>query len=306
MRIVVLGSGGVGGYFGGRLAAAGTEVTFVARGAHLDASRRNGLKITSALGDAHVAHVNAVGTIADAGPADLIVIGVKLWDTEAVAATLRPAVERGAAILSLQNGVQKDEILRRYVPAEAVIGGVCYIAATIASPGVIAHAGTMQRLVFGKYGAETSARAKAFLAACLEAKINAELTDAIERMIWEKFVFLIGLSATTSLFRCPIGPIRDDAEKRAMLLDAMEEVVAVGRAKGVPLRADYANDRLAFCDTIPATMTSSMQVDLERGNRLEVPWLSGAVVELGKTLGVPTPVNLAVAEAMAPYAQGKH
>jgi 2-dehydropantoate 2-reductase len=306
MRIVVLGAGGVGGYFGGRLAAAGTDVTFVARGAHLDAIRRDGLRITSALGDAQVVHANAVETIADAGPADLVIIGVKLWDTEAVAATLRPAVERGAAVLSLQNGVQKDDVLRKHVPAEAVIGGVCYIAATIASPGVIAHAGTMQRLVFGEYGGGISARAEAFLAACLEAKIDAELTGAIEQMIWEKFVFLVGLSATTSLFRCPIGPIRDDAERRAILLGAMQEVVAVGRAKGVPLRADYAKDRLAFCDTIPATMTSSMQVDLERGNRLEVPWLSGAVVELGKTLGVPTPENLAVTEAMAPYARGKH
>jgi 2-dehydropantoate 2-reductase len=305
MKIVVLGSGGVGGYFGGRLAAAGSDVTFVARGAHLEALRRDGLKITSALGDLHIPKVNAVQTIDEVRAADLVMVGVKLWDTQDVAATLRPIADTGAAIISFQNGVQKDDILRRYVPAEAVMGGVCYIAATIAGPGVIAHAGTMQRIVFGEYGGQTSVRSEAFLAACKAAGIDVELSDSIERLIWEKFVFLVGLSGTTSKFGTPIGPIREDMEKRAILLETMREVVAVGRAKNVPLRPDFAEDRLAFCDTIPATMTSSMQVDLERGNRLELPWLSGAVVDLGAQLKVPTPVNTAIVEALSPYAQGK-
>lgn len=305
MKIVVLGSGGVGGYFGGRLAAAGSDVTFIARGAHLEALRRDGLKITSALGDVHIPKVKAVQTIAEAGAADLVMVGVKLWDTEDVAATLKLIAEQGAAIMSLQNGVQKDDILRKYVPAEAVIGGVCYIAATIAGPGVIAHAGTMQRIIFGEYGGRTSARSETFLAACKAAGIDVELSDSIERLIWEKFVFLVGLSGTTSKFGTPIGPIREDAEKRAVLLETMREVVAVGRAKNVPLRPDFAEDRLVFCDTIPATMTSSMQVDLERGNRLELPWLSGAVVELGAQLGVPTPANTAIVEALSRYEQGK-
>jgi 2-dehydropantoate 2-reductase len=305
MKIVVLGAGGVGGYFGGRLAAAGSQVTFVARGAHLDAMRRDGLKIMSSRGDAHIVPVNAVETIGEAGPADLVIVGVKLWDTEAVAASLQPAAGQGAAIISLQNGVQKDAILRKYVPADAVMGGVCYIAATIAEPGVIGHSGTMQRLVFGEYGGKPSPRGEAFLEACTKAGIDAELSDAIERLIWEKFVFLVGLSGTTSMFRKTIGPIRDDATMRAALLDAMREVVEVGRAKGVPLQADYAKDRLAFCDTLPATMTSSMAVDLERGNRLELPWLSGAVAELGETLDVATPVNGEIADALAPYVRGR-
>jgi 2-dehydropantoate 2-reductase len=162
----------------------------------------------------------------------------------------------------------------------------------------------MQRLVFGEYGGRKSSRAEAFLAACQAASIDAELSDAIERLIWEKFVFLVGLSGMTSKFRTPIGPIRENAQKRAMLFETMREVVAVGRAKGVSLRPDFAEDRLAFCDTIPATMTSSMQVDLERGNRLELPWLSGAVVDLGAQLGVPTPANKAIVEALTPYVQG--
>jgi len=305
MKIVILGSGGVGGYFGGRLAAAGSDVTFVARGAHLAALRRNGLKITSPRGDLHIPQIKTAETIGEIETADLVVVGVKLWDTESVAASLKPIAERGAAIISLQNGVQKDDILRKYVPADSVMGGVCYIAAVISEPGVIEHAGTMQRLVFGEYGGPKSSRAEAFLAACQAASIDAELSDAIERLIWEKFVFLVGLSGMTSKFRTPIGPIRENAQKRAMLFETMREVVAVGRAKGVSLRPDFAEDRLAFCDTIPATMTSSMQVDLERGNRLELPWLSGAVVDLGAELGVPTPANKVIVDALTPYVQGR-
>lgn len=305
MKIVVLGAGGIGGYFGGRLAASGSDVTFVARGAHLAALRRNGLKITSPHGDLHLSQVKTAETIGEVETADLVLVGVKLWDTESVAASLKLIAEHGATIISFQNGVQKDDMLRKYVPAKSVMGGVCYIAATISEPGVIGHSGTMQRLVFGEYGGGKSARGEAFLAACQKADIDAEFSDAIEQLIWEKFVFLVGLSGMTSKFGTPIGPIRESAERRMMLLECMREVVAVGRAKGVSLGPDFAEDRLAFCDTIPAAMTSSMQVDLERGNRLELAWLSGAVVDLGAQLGVLTPVNSAIVEALTPHALGK-
>ena len=305
MKIAILGSGGVGGYFGGRLATAGSDVTFVARGAHLAAIRNNGLKLISPRGDAHIAKPRAVETIAEVAAADLVLVGVKLWDTEAVAAGLAPLARSGAAILSLQNGVQKDDILRAHVPAASVMGGVCYIAAAIAEPGVIAHSGAMQRLVFGEYGGTKSTRSETFLKACTEAGIDAECSDAIERLIWEKFVFVVGLSGMTALFRTTIGPIREDVKQRAMLLAAMREVVAVGRAKGVPLPEDFAESRLAFCDTIPAAMTSSMKTDLERGNRLEQPWLGGGVVEMGRALGIPTPVNAEITEALAPFAAGR-
>lgn len=305
MRIAIFGSGGVGGYFGGRLAASGSDVTFIARGAHLAAMRKDGIRIASPLGDLHLPQVRLAETIAEAGPVDLVLVGVKLWDTEQVAANLAPAAAQGTAILSLQNGVQKDDILRRHMPADAVMGGVCYIAATIASPGLISHAGTMQRLVFGEYGKATSARTQEFLAACLKAGIAAELSPSIERLIWEKFVFLVGLSGTTTRYGTPIGPIRTDPQKRDILLRAMQEVVAVGQAKGVPLPAGFAEDRLGFCDTIPDTMTSSMQVDLERGNRLELPWLSGAVVSLGKEFGVETPVNAEICSVLEPYVMGR-
>jgi len=284
-----------------RLAAAGSDVTFLARGAHLAALRRNGLKITSPRGNLYIPQIKTAETIREIEIADLVLVGVKLWDTESVAASLKPIAERGAAIISFQNGVHKDDVLRKYAPADSVLGGACYVAAAISEPGVIGHTGTMQRLVFGEYGARKSARGEAFLAACQAADIDAELSDAIEQLIWEKFVFLVGLSGMTSKFGTPIGPIRENPKRRAMLFETMREVVAVGRAKGVPLRPDFAEDRLAFCDTIPAKMTSSMQVDLKRGSRLELPWLSGALVDLGAQLGVPTPANAAIVEALMPY-----
>ncbi len=305
MKIAILGAGGVGGYFGGRLAAAGSDVTFVARGAHLEAMRTKGLRIISSLGDLKLDAVKAVDDIAKVGTVDLVIVGVKLWDTEQVAETLKPLATRGAAVISFQNGVQKDEILSVYIAPDAVMGGVCYIAATIAEPGVIAHTGTMQRLVFGERDGRRSVRGEAFLDACKQARIDAELSDAIERLIWEKFVFLVGLSGTTSFLRRPIGEIRAATDSRSLLHDAMAETVNVGRARGVPLAADFAENRLAFCDTLPAAMTSSMQMDLSRGNRLELPWLSGAVVDMGRTLGIATPANRSITEALAPYVHGK-
>jgi 2-dehydropantoate 2-reductase len=305
VKIVVLGAGGVGGYFGGRLAAGGQDVTFVARGAHLEAIRRQGLRILSPRGDIQVFPAKAIPSIAEVEGADLVLIGVKLWDLEGVAPTLRPLAERATAIFSPQNGVQKDELLRRYVPPEAVMGGVCYIPAVIEAPGVIRHNGTMQRLVFGEYGGRPSARAQAFLDACRGAGIDAELSGDVEQLIWEKFVFLVGLSGTTSFFRQPIGRVREHAASRALLLDAMREVVAVGRARGVRLSSDFAEKQLAVSDTLPAAMTSSMHEDLERGHRLELPWLSGGVVEMGAALGIATPANNRITDALAPFVQGR-
>jgi 2-dehydropantoate 2-reductase len=305
MKIAVMGSGGVGGYFGARLAQAGCDVSFIARGAHLAALRERGLIVESKLGNLSFPKVRATDDPTALGSVDLVLIGVKLWDTEAAVRAIRPIVGPTTAVLSLQNGVQKDDVLRSILGDGPIIGGVCYIAATIAQPGVISHAGTMQKLVFGEYDGRRSARAEALLEACRRGGIDAELSQEIRKAIWEKFVFLVGLSATTTTIRLPIGPIRTHPRTRLFLLDAMREVVAVGRAQGVALSAEYAEDRLAFCDRLPAEMTSSMHNDLERGNRLEVAWLSGGVVELGQAAGVPTPVNRAVSDILALHADGR-
>ncbi len=304
MRIAIMGAGGVGGYFGARLAHAGADVSFVARGAHLAAIREHGLRVESARGDLHLAHPFATDDPGSVGSVDVVLLGVKLWDTEAAVQAIAPMVGKDTAVVSFQNGVQKDDVLRRELGDSHVLGGVCYIAATIAQPGVIRHSGTMQRLVVGEYDGARTARVEAFLEACGRAQIDAEASPDIHRAIWEKFVFLVGLSGTTATMRMPIGPIRSDAGARAFLRDAMREVVEVGRAQHVNLDPDYGDGRLAFCDSLPAEMTSSMHQDLERGNRLEVPWLSGDVVERGRATGVPTPVNRAINDILSPRVHG--
>jgi 2-dehydropantoate 2-reductase len=305
MKILVMGAGAVGGYFGARLAAAGSDVTFVARGAHLAAIRDQGLRIESPLGNVHVKPAKVTDDPTSAGIVDAALFAVKLWDTEEAAERLRPVVAPGTAVISLQNGVQKDEVLRSVLGSEAIVGGVSYIAATIAQPGVIRHTGKLQKIVLGEYDGNRSARCLALLEACKRAGIEAELNDDIERAIWEKFVFIVGLSATTSAIRLPIGPIRSHLETRALLLDVMREAVTVGRAGGVRLDPNFAEDRLAFCDTVSPDMTSSMHMDLERGNRLELRWLSGAVVELGQKRGVPTPANRVLYDTLVLHSEGK-
>ncbi|MDF0534044.1 2-dehydropantoate 2-reductase [Shewanella sp. A32] len=304
MKITVIGAGGVGGYFGGKLAAAGVDVSFVARGAHLQAMQQHGLKINSPLGNIWLPEVKAVAHPAEAADADLFIVAVKLWDTEAVAAQLQPLLSGDAAVLSLQNGVQKDEILQRYIPMQNIIGGVSYIAASIAEPGVIHHGGKLQKLAFGEYDQETSARCEAFQHCCQLAGIETELSDDIAQRIWEKFVFLVGLSGTTSLFRNTIGPIRQNKEKRDFLLQTMQEVITVANAKGVPLHQGFAEHRLKFTDTLPDDMPSSMKIDLDRGKRLELPWLSGAVVEMANSLNIAVPANQHIVDELAPWVMG--
>ncbi|MDR0346303.1 MAG: 2-dehydropantoate 2-reductase [Nocardiopsaceae bacterium] len=304
MRIAVMGTGGVGGYFGARLAQAGHEVVFVARGAQLEALRAGGLRVESPLGDIHLARVEATDEPAGIDTVDMVLFGVKLWDTLQAAEAIKPLVRGQTGVVSFQNGVVKDDILRQVLGPEPVVGGVAYIAAAIAGPGLIRHSGTLQRLVLGEYGGALSPRVRQFRDACAEAGIEAEVSDRIEQAIWEKFVFLVGLSGTTSLARTPIGPIRGHRRSRAFLRDVMDEVVQVARAQGVGLPAGYADDRLAFTDQVPAAMTSSMHHDLERGNRLEVAWLSGDVAERGARLGVPTPCNRAINDILSVHSDG--
>jgi 2-dehydropantoate 2-reductase len=305
MKIAVMGSGGVGGYFGARLAQAGCDVAFIARGAHLAAMREHGLRVESPRGDIHLPKVRVTDDPGTLEPVDLVLFSVKLRDTEAAAASIAPLIGPDSGIVSFQNGVQKDDMLRRVFGDKAVMGGVGYIATRIGRPGVIQHTGAMQRLVFGEYDGRRSARAEALLDACKRGGINAELSGDIRREIWEKFVFLVGLSATTTTMRLPIGLIRANPQTRAFLFDLMRETVAVGRAHGVALPEDYAAQRLAFADTVPADMTSSMLHDLEAGRPLELAWLSGGVVAMGKAAGVPTPANRAVNDILALHAQGR-
>ena len=304
MKIAIIGAGGVGGFFGARLQQAGADVHFVARGAHLAAMRSDGLRIESPLGDIHLPHPNVTDDPADIGLADIVWLSVKLWDMDTAVRSMRPLMGPSTGVISFQNGVQKDDILREAFGDRAVMGGVAYIATNIDRPGVIKHTGTLQRLIFGEYDGRRSERAESLLEASIRGGINAELSDDIRKAIWEKFVFLVGLSGSTTTMRETIGPIRSNPRSRRFLSELMRETVAVGRALGVALPADFAEQRLAFVDGLPDQMTSSMHHDLKAGKRLEVSWLSGGVARLGEQTGVATPMNRAVWDILTLHEAG--
>jgi 2-dehydropantoate 2-reductase len=306
MRIAVVGVGGVGGYFGARLAATGHEVLFVARGAHLEALHRHGLSVRSAGGNLHLAPVQAVDAAetAAAGTVDLVLITVKLPDTRTALTTAHPLVGSGTAVVSFQNGVGAEDALAAAFGRDHCFGGAAYILATIAEPGVIAHTGTLARLVFGEWDGAASRRIEALHAACRGAGIEATVSDDIRRNIWDKFAFLAPHSGLTALTRLPIGPIRANPATRRLYEAGVAEVVAVARAKGVRLPDDIVARIMVRADGLPPEMGSSMLHDLAGGRRLELPWLSGAVARLGRELSVPTPVHEFIAGALAPHADG--
>lgn len=305
MRIAVMGSGGVGGYFGARLAAAGNDVTFVARGRHLEAMRSQGLRLESTFGNLHVQPTRAVADPSEIAAADAIMFAVKMGDTESAAEGLKPLVAKGATVFTFQNGVESYGRLAKVLGAEAVVPGVARIASHIKEPGLIEHTGKFAMLEFGEKNCQASARTETFHAALVAAGVKATLSNEIDRNIWMKFVMLAPMSGMTSLTRGPIGPIRGTAETRDLLVQAVEEVVAVGQAQGVPLKAEDAASVVKLIDGLHADMTSSMCHDLTAGKPLELWGLSGAVVRLGAAKGVPTPAHKFITQALAPFATGK-
>ena len=304
MRILVMGSGGVGGYFGGRLQQGGADVTFVARGRHLAAMQKDGLRITSPHGDAQL-RVKAIEQPADAGPVDLVLFGVKLWDTDGACEQLRPVMAGGAAIIPFQNGVESIERLRGFFPKAQVLGGSAYIASRISAPGTIEHIGQMSRLQFGTLMDSQRPVAERFLDMAKKSKINAEISDDIVRSNWEKFVFLVALSTATAATRRPVGVVRADPDMRWMMEQAMRETWAVGRARGGKQAADFVEKRMQQADALPPEMKASMAHDLDAGNRLEAPWLCGAVARMAAEAGIDAPVNRAVYAALRPFVDGR-
>ena len=305
MKIAIMGSGGVGGYFGARFAAVGANVNFIARGDHLAAIHKDGLQVLSANGDLTLKPVNATDDITSIGHADLVMLSVKLWGTEDAAQSIAPLMGPNSTVVSWQNGVVAEDILIKRYGKERVIGGVSNIAALIERPGLVRHNGTMARLIFAELDGKTSPRIDALAALCKQANIDHVVSDDITRAIWQKFIFLASFSGMTCATRSAIGPIREDVDTRALLKAALAEVVAIGRAKGVALPADQVEQSLTWADNLPATMVASMLGDLNRGNRLELPWLSGTVVKLGKELGIAMPVHQFFYSVLKLHADGK-
>ena len=304
MRIAVVGSGGVGGYFGGRLAAAGADVTFLARGAHLAAMRASGLRLESPKGDAHIPTVKATGDPAAIGPVDVVLFAVKLYDFESAMSALPPLLGPDTVVVPLQNGVDSVAMLRRTIGDAHTCGGTCYVSALITSPGVIKHV-AMDRLVFGEIDGRRSSRLEGLLAACAPAGFQASISADINVDIWAKFARLSVLSGLTTVTRSPLGVIMNDPSLFTMLKDAVRETWSVARAKKVNLPDSTVEDVAVQFGQLPPQTKASMCEDLERGRRLELPWLSGAVARLGSETGVPTPIHSFITAVLGPFVDGQ-
>ena len=303
MRIAIVGAGGVGGYFGSRLIASGEDVTFIARGAHLDAILESGLRLESPKGDLHLRDVRATSDPATVGTVDAVLLTVKMYDLESAAASLRPLIGEHTVVVTLQNGVEAVDIVAAHVGRDHVAGGVAYVAAVIAGPGVIRHT-SMDTLIFGELDGRRSARLSELEAVCLKAGFSARVTDTIEIDLWAKFARLSVFSGMTAVTRSTMGVLREDPELFAMLKAACEETIAVGRARGIRLPESVMSEIVQMVLSLPPHAKASMLEDLERGKRLELPWLSGAVVRLGRDSGVPTPIHTFIATVLKPHVNG--
>jgi len=305
MKVAMVGAGGVGGFFGGHMARAGADMRFLARGAHLAALKTDGLTILSDVAPIDRLKVRATGDPREIGPVAAALLAVKLADTESAIAQMAPLVGPKTVVASLQNGVEAIERMSAAFGREHVLGGVCHIAIAIERPGVLRHTGTMARITLGELDGSKSERLTALVETCKRANLDVIESPGIHRAIWEKFVFLSMLSGVTALARTPIGPIREDAEGRLLITRALSESTAVARACGIALPGDHVEKSLAFVDSLPAAMKASMLHDLERGGRLELPWLSGAVVRLGRESGVATLKHEAIFAALRPHQNGR-
>ncbi len=304
MRVVVIGAGGTGGYFGGLLARAGDEVVFVARGTHLDAIRREGLTVRSRRAGTFTVRAPAVATPDGLGPAEVVLFCVKAYDTPQAAELLRPLVGPGTVVLSVQNGIDNEQQIARIVGPSHVLAAVAQVSAVIEAPGVIAHTAGPGKLIFGEMEGGPTPRVERLREHLEGAGIVAEVRADMRTALWEKFIFICGLSGLTALTRLPVGPILADPEARAFLRETMAEVEAVARAEGVPVAPGYADRALGLMASLEPWTRGSLYYDLAAGRRLELETLNGTVVRLGRARGVPTPMNVAIYAALRPYAQG--
>ena len=304
MRIAIMGAGGIGGYYGGRLAQAGHDVAFITRGEHLRAIQAKGLSLAGPAGDAHIANAQATDDPGKLAPVDVVLFCVKLFDTEDAARAIVPLLSNGGVCISLQNGVDGQQRIGAVVGDDRVMGGVAYVSATIESPGLIRYNSKAASIKFGETDGRMSERATRFRDACVAAGFGAEVVADIRAALWHKFVGLTVNAALTSLVRQPAGAIYPDPDLMALARTGFGEGAAVAKAMGVKLPDDIvewqAKNHLGF----PPQMYASMYHDLARGKRLELESLSGLIVHKGKELGVPTPFHAMAYACLKPYING--
>jgi 2-dehydropantoate 2-reductase len=301
VNVLVAGTGGVGGYFGARLAQAGHRVFFLARGDNLAALKRDGLRVLSSFGDVRLPHVEAGADGTEVGPVDAVLFCVKTYDNEDTADAIAGAVADATTICSLQNGVENEAFLSERFPRAVVIGGVARVESWLDAPGIIVQRGSLADLRIGAFDDRDRPAAVALAGAFEGTPVPVEVTDDIESALWLKLVVIAGLGGVTAYCRCPIGRIREDRDLRDLLVRAMQEAEAVARRRGVSLPSDPVGSVVRSLDqALDPDARSSMARDVERGRPLEVEAISGAVVRFGEEAGVPTPANRTILEALLP------
>jgi 2-dehydropantoate 2-reductase len=304
MKIAVMGAGAIGGYFGGRLADAGYDVSFIARGAHLAAINANGLKVLSPLGDFTINPATVTDNPADIGPVDVVLFMVKNYDTGPAAEQIKPLIGPDTAVIPFQNGVDARSLLGDVIGFDHVMGGVAFIPASIPEPGVIQHNAELAKLVFGEFDKQVSPRAVAFLDALEKSGVAGEIAADINVVLWSKLMFLTSMSAINCITRQPAGLVQQDEDTMALYMDAMREVATVARAHGVILGEEAIASNMALAQSFPPKNKTSMFQDLEAGRRLEINFLSGAVVRLGQEKGIDTPIHRTAWIAIKPWING--
>ena len=290
MKILIMGTGGVGGYYGGLLAQQGNEVTFIARGAHLYAIRHEGLKVKSVHGDFKVFPANATDDPAKVEPVDLVLFCVKTYNTDDAAEAIRPVIGPQTAVLSLQNGIDAAERIGKVVGMEHVIGGATWLSSAVEEPGVIKQISQFRRIVFGELEGGRSERLRSIFEVLNSTGVTVEVSEDIQKILWTKFVFISAVSALGSLTRLPMGDYRSVPETRSLLSGIMQEVEALARAQGIPLDPDVVQKSLEFMDHAAPHIKPSMQLDVESGQRTELESMVGVIGRKGRQLGIPTPV----------------
>lgn len=305
MRIAAMAAGAVGGYFGGRMAAAGHDVHFIARRANLEALRKSGLKLESVHGDLHLPKVNATDDPKAVGPVDIVLFAVKLWDTEHAAELAGPLVGPATRIITLQNGVDSYERVSKIYGTDKTIPGTAYIAAVLGGPGVVRHTSKFAIMRCGRMDGKPDTKLQAFVEAAKAAHIDIQPQEDMNRERWQKFIFLSAMAGANCVTREPIGKILSDPDTRTFYRRLMEECLAVGRKSGAKVPDNWVEDRMVFSDNAPPGMKASMLHDLEAGNRLELDWLTGKIVSLGRELGVPTPASETVYAAVKLHRMGR-
>ena len=304
MKIAAMAAGAVGAYFGGRMQAAGHDVAYIARRAHLDALRKDGLKIESVHGDLHLPKVNATPDPKEVGPVDVVLFAVKLWDTETAAELAKPLVGPNTRVITLQNGVDSYERVSAILGREPTCPGTAYIAAVLGGPGLMRHTSKFATMRVGRMDGKPDAKLTAFVEAAKAANIDVQPQDDMNRERWQKFIFLSSMAGVNCMMREPIGKVLADPDTRAFYKKLMQECLAVGQKSGAKVPDSWVDDRMCFSDNAPPVVKASMFHDLEAGNRLELDWLTGKVVSLGHQLGVPVPASEAVYAAVKLHRMG--